>query len=183
MIPQFNQSGVLPPFNPATGPADRAGRSPYKASAVDVVRRFGTTAHRNALLARWLAYRHDLRSLGITSGFQWLDGSFVENVEVTGSRDPRDIDVVTLAHPPAGLDDVAWRRLVDTNLTLFSPKLAKQHYSCDAYFIDLGKAPQYTIEVSFYFGGLFSHQRSTSLWKGLVQVPLVSDDAAAVLLV
>jgi len=179
MIPQFNQSGVLPPFDPALGPNTQAGRSPYKASTVDLVRRFGTSAPRNTLLGGLLEYRKDLRSIGVTEGFQWIDGSFVENVEMTGGRDPRDIDIVTLAHRPAGLNDSDWRSLVSRSGDLFSPKLAKTKYFCDAYFVDLGSPPQYIVEVSSYWSGLFSHQRNTSLWKGLVQVPLVCDDDAA----
>ena len=33
--------------------------------------------------------------IGIGSGFQWLDGSFLENVEMTEKRDPGDLDLVT----------------------------------------------------------------------------------------
>jgi hypothetical protein len=33
----------------------------------------------------------------------------------------------------------------------------------------------------FWFG-LFSHQRETALWKGIVQIELDADDAAAVAL-
>lgn len=33
--------------------------------------------------------------LNIVKGFQWLDSSFLENIEAAESRPPRDLDVLT----------------------------------------------------------------------------------------
>jgi hypothetical protein len=65
----------------------------------EVVLRYGVTAERAAILTGLLDYRAALRNVGIMDGFQWLDGSFVEDVEAIRSRPPSDIDVVTFAHP------------------------------------------------------------------------------------
>ena len=49
-------------------------------------------------MAGFLDFRALLHSLGINTGFQWLDGSFMENVELLEQRAPKDIDVVTLSY-------------------------------------------------------------------------------------
>jgi hypothetical protein len=123
-----------------------------------------------------LDYRAALKKIGVSTGFQLLDGSFVEDVENIRSRPPGDIDVVTFAQP-ASTDKTAWSQLVAQNRDLFSPTLAKAKYKCDAYFIDLSKPAETLVEDTAYFFNLFSHQKNTHTWKGMVKVPLVSDDA------
>lgn len=58
----------------------------------------------------------------------------------------------------------------------------KEVYKCDSYFVDLSKDARYIVEDTMYFYGLFSHQRSTFMWKGLVKVPMRSDDDEALAL-
>jgi hypothetical protein len=65
------------------------------------------------------------------------------------------------------------------NLDVFAPESAKEKYCCDAYFVDLTAKPLVLVDRTRYWFGLFSHQRETSLWKGMLQVPIVSDDVAA----
>ena len=55
----------------------------------------------------------------------------------------------------------------------------KRLFSCDAYFVDLSLHPLYTAEQVAYRDGLFSHQKVKHQWKGMVSIPLQSDDAAA----
>ncbi|MCF5221032.1 hypothetical protein GIW34_22655, partial [Pseudomonas syringae] len=56
--------------------------------------------------------------MGIVSGIQWLNGSFMENVEMLEGRPPNDMDVVTFADVSAAIqqsltaDDV--QKLTDT---------------------------------------------------------------------
>src|SRR5690606_3212200 len=92
-------TGVLPPVNPdnPTGP----DRSPYQVSLVDLVLRFGTSPKRREILDGLLRFREQLHNLGLVTGFQWLDGSFLEEVELLEQRPPHDIDVVTFVEPPA----------------------------------------------------------------------------------
>ena len=174
MIPPFNHSGVLPPF---IGHAhERHGRSPYPVSLKDIASRFAGSEPRKSLFDGFLRYRNELRSIGL-SGFQWLDGSFVEDVETMRRRPPGDIDVVTFAKRPEGVEaDDSWEAFVRTRLDLFVPSEAKRLYHCDAYFVDLHSSqPEWLVKLTSYWSGLFSHQRDTSLWKGMVQVSLEQD--------
>lgn len=125
-----------------------------------------------------IAYRENLRSLGLRDGFQWIDGSFVEQIEFTRSRPPADVDVLTFARRPA-ITTEEWVNLTRTNLQLFDNASVKTQFKCDAYFVDLGINPALIVSDTRYWFGLFSHQRGTSLWKGMLTVPLDSDDIEA----
>ena len=140
-----------------------------------IVSRFGTTQERVNILEGLLKYRQALAAAGITNGIQWLDGSFVENVEQNRSRAPIDIDVVTLASRPV-LHGVSWSEFVHANRHLFDPTQTKQAFKCDAYYIDLSLSPDWVVQQTCYWFGLFTHQRETFLWKGMLSVPLLSDD-------
>jgi hypothetical protein len=146
----------------------------------ELVARFGGSPERKAILMGLLAYRQTLRDRGLHEGFQWIDGSFVENVEVGRGRPPADVDVVTFARRPAAMkDDAPWRTFVMGSPELFDPRVTKKRYLCDAYFVDLDKRSEIVVEDTRYWFGLFSHQRDTSLWKGMLKVPLCSDDDQA----
>jgi hypothetical protein len=71
---------------------------------------------------------------------------------------------------------VARVQFVAAHQRLFDPEEAKAAFDCDAYFVDMNKPAHLLIEDTAYWFGLFSHQRVTALWKGLLQVPLDSDD-------
>lgn len=91
MIPDFDHNGVLPPH---TGdPRVRTDMSPYPVAMLEVVKRFGISAERRVILAGLLQMRADMRAAGI-AGFQWLDGSFCQDIEAQEGRPPGDIDVV-----------------------------------------------------------------------------------------
>lgn len=179
MIPHMNASSVLPPFV-GDEPGVRALMSPYAVSMTQVVERFAISAERIAILRGLLSYRKDLQAAGLIDGYQWLDGSFVEDVEAIRNRPPADIDIVTFSRIPGDID--AKRALTQANLNLFVPQLAKKFYKCDAYIVDLTKKPELLVDDSRYWFGLFSHQRETSLWKGMLKVDMQSDDDAAVLM-
>lgn len=173
MIPSFTASGALPPFvgREAT---DRTGSSPYGTSASEVLSQLGHTPERRQLLAGLLAYRRALRAIGIVDGYQLIDGSFTEDCETVRGRPPDDIDLVTYAKLPVSQADVSPFML--SNLGVFDPTMTKASYSCHAFFIDLGKSPALLVEDTTYWFGLFSHQRVTALWKGMIKLPLASDD-------
>jgi hypothetical protein len=146
----------------------------------DLVNRFATSAERGAILEGLLNYRAVLLNLGIDQGLQWIDGSFVEDVEGTRGAPPRDIDIVTLAHRPASIASPAdWESFVLAHPEVFDSAQAKADFKCDAYYVDLDSSPMQMLEAAVYWHSLFSHQRVTSLWKGILAVPLVSNDAAA----
>jgi hypothetical protein len=170
MLPDFNLSGVLPPFlgaDPASGGA--AAMSPYLTDPVELVNKLNSSPERLTILRGFLDYRRDLMELGF-QGWQWIDGSFVENVEATQGRHPGDIDVVTFTNLPSNLDTQA--KIDAFSLAyahLINPKQAKAKYKCDAYFIQLS-SPRPAVKLASYFLGLFSHQRETAVWKGMLEL-------------
>ena len=143
--------------------------SPYLTTLSQVIERFSTTPNRVRLLRGLLAYRRALYDLGITQGFQWLDGSFLENVESKDKpgeeRMPHDIDVVTFYYPPDG----------ELPLTdeLFTPKATKDKYSVEAYGVPLGEPlDQELVEAISYWHGMWSIRRRDHHAKGFVQIDL-----------
>lgn len=180
MIPSINSSGVLPPFLPGVEPTNSAAMAPYRASITELASEFATTPERVAILKGLLDFRGKMRSAGIDQGFQWIDGSFLEDCERNRGRPPKDVDLVTFARRPYQYQqDADWRAFVAANQDLFNRKEVKAAYSCDAFYVDLFLPPEAVVSRSRYWFGLFSHQRSTYLWKGLIEVPLVDDDAGA----
>lgn len=63
IIPGFLPSGVLPPY--LASPPDRAGHSPYATTTLALVKRFGTSQERRAILHGLLGYRDRLRVKGM----------------------------------------------------------------------------------------------------------------------
>jgi hypothetical protein len=178
-IPPFTASGVLPPYVGAS-PTVEANRSPYRTDVADLCARFATSAHRVAILQGFLAHRAAINGLGIISGFEWCDGSLVENRPAP--TEPGDIDVVIfLRRPATAATDAAFEALVNANLDVFHPARAKAMYHSEAFFVDLDGVPaEQIVARTHYLFGLFSHRRITAEWKGLVQVPLYSPAVDAV---
>jgi hypothetical protein len=178
-IPPWNAEGVLPPINESQPVSTE--RSPYAVSLTDLVLRFGQTDERRKVLDGLLRYRATLHIAGLTHGFQWLDGSFLEHVEVIESRAPNDIDVVTFYQLPAGKSqkDLAaqFPDLFPASAT--AQRALKSTYHVDAYIVDLGMRPERLTQRSAYWYSLWSHRRN-QVWKGFVQIDLVpAEDAAA----
>ena len=175
-IPPWNGSGVLPPIN-STAPTS-ADRSPYTVSLSDFVLRFGTSAQRRQILNGFLQYRKLLHTAGLTIGFQWIDGSFMENVETLEARNPNDLDVVTFFNLPVGLT----QQQVATNVPeLMDRPYLKANYFVDAFVVSLGSQAVSLVERSAYWYSIWSH-RKDSTWKGFLQIDLDPiDDALAAL--
>ncbi len=105
---------------------------------------------------------------GLDRGFQWLDGSFAENIELIESRPPNDIDVVTFYRLPEGATQQSFApRLGD----LFDHDEVKRRYRVDAYWVDLATEPTRLVERSAYWYSMWAHRR-TDAWKGFLQVDL-----------
>lgn len=181
MIPDFDMSNVLPPFT-GRDATNGSSVSPYKATMGEVVQRFGTTSQRHLILDGLLKYRWELYEAGLSSGFQWLDGSFVENIERSEGRSPNDVDVVTFFRRPVPL--AQWRGWCQKNRRLFDSASMKTIYMCDTYGVDLDAEMENVVRSTAYWFGLFSHRRASKLWKGIVQVELdpVGRDASASIL-
>lgn len=159
-IPAFDHNDVLPPH--MGDPRTAAQLSPYPVSSEEVCRHFATNAERRNILRSWLMFRGRCTQMTILNGFQWLDGSFLENVERSERRAPRDLDVVTFFEPPT--DSAAQGRLLanlQTNFREFLyPVLSKANFQLDHYPVNL-RPPQSAalVENTRYWSGLFSHRR------------------------
>jgi hypothetical protein len=142
----------------------------------DLVLRFGTSDERRQILDGLLYYRAELYAVGITTGFQWLDGSFLEEIEKLEARAPRDVDVVTFFELPAGQTQAD---VLNRNRNLFDRKKTKAAYRVDAFPLCLGGAAKPLIERSTCWYSLWSHRRDLR-WKGYLEVGLsAAEDAAA----
>lgn len=173
-IPQFTVDGILPPYVGATAAEASSGMSPYLTSPIEVVERFGTSLRRCRILRDWLQHRQELREIGIVSGFQWLDGSFVED------REPNDLDLVTFVFRPEGLEDHStWGNWITPHLALFDREQIRSRLKLDFFVVDMGGHPEAIVDTSRYWLGLFSHKRTTNQWKGMLKVRLDADDGAA----
>jgi len=181
MIPAFGLGSVLPPFLEDDAVGEFLPRSPYMSTMTDLIRRFATSPERAEILRGLKAFRDAIREVGFQEGFQWIDGSFVEDCEAVKGRPPGDVDVVSLLHRPIPHSgDEQWTMfVVQYGDNLLDQAYCKVNFACDAYFIDLDIPPRAVSEQTAYWFGLFSHQRDTFRWKGLVQVDLQSDDEAA----
>ena len=171
-IPGWNSQGLLPPVDVNSQPMSEA-RSPYPVSLKDVVTRFATSQERNRILDGLLSYRAALHALGLVEGFQWLDGSFTEDVETLQQRAPNDIDVVSFVQTPSGF--CPSREVLQA---LISPA-TKARFKVDAYFVDMNLPPAQLAILSVYWYSLWAHRRS-HVWKGFLQIDLapVEDPAA-----
>lgn len=178
-IPDWNAQGVIPPINNLQ--PTLADRSPYTVSLTDVVLRFGLSAERRTVLDGFLRYRAALHAAGLAQGFQWLDGSFLEHVEMLESRPPNDIDVVTFYRLPAGKTQVGLQvqapDIFPNNRA--SQQTMKANYHVDVYAVHLGMVSERLVERGTYWYSMWSHRRN-QIWKGYVQVDLApTEDADA----
>lgn len=174
MIPVSTLQGILPPFI-AGDPTLSTNMSPYRSTMKAFVERFGTSPERLTIISGLLDYRAALMACGFT-GFQWLCGSFVENVESIRGRPPKDVDVVSIINrPPEFAEDEKWIEFIDgSNGALLDSQAMKKAHSCDAWVIDMNDPAIDVVNQTRFWYGLFSHQRMTSAWKGMVVVELNS---------
>ncbi|NEI70496.1 hypothetical protein GR212_13020 [Rhizobium lusitanum] len=155
----------------------------------EFVQAFATSIERKSLLRNLIAYRALIATDGYERGYQFFDGSFVENVEVTRGRAPKDIDVFTMLHAPQKyLDSFAlWQGpgFQFWSSEIADQKLNKERFSLDTYALLIEDAPlDRMLEQVMYWYSLFSHQRDTFAWKGFVAVSFdrAQDDEALALI-
>jgi hypothetical protein len=166
-----------------------ADRSPYFVTMLDFVRTFATSGERKALLRNLIAYRDLIAADDYQSGIQFLDGSFVENVEATRGRAPKDIDIFSMLHAPQKyLADMSlWQ---SHGFPFWSSEIAdlkknQERFSLDTYALLIEEAPLgVMLQQVMYWNSLFSHQRETFAWKGFVAVSFDrAQDAEALALI
>jgi hypothetical protein len=115
-IPDWTPEGVLPPLTDSNPTS--ADRSPYRVSLTDFITHFGINSQRLTILSGLLSYRALWHAAGITEGFQWIDGSYIENIEILENRTPADVDLVTFFRIPSGLTQA---ELINSAPLLFNP--------------------------------------------------------------
>jgi hypothetical protein len=176
-IPDWSPLGVLPPINvlsPTSG-----DRSPYKVSLTDFILRFNTSEERSRILEGYLRYRKAFHDIGLISGFQWIDGSFLEQIEILEGRSPRDIDVVTFFNLPHCKSQID---VLGLNPRLFKPECKdeiKNEFHVDGQFVLLSAPPGRLVDRSAYWYSVWGHRREGT-WKGFLQIDLSqAEDATA----
>lgn len=174
VIPQWDMHGVLPPM---IGYGDNALRSPYRVSLPDVIHRFGNYSTRTIILDGFLRFRARLHAIGLTEGYQWLDGSFVEDTELLLNRQPGDIDVVTFYKEPTGVTQEA---LLDGHPDIFSYEQEKvkariESFKVDSYIFSLSGDPAYLHEQTCLWHDTWSKRRN-NVRKGYVSIDLDPKD-------
>ena len=165
-IPNFDHNLVMPPHlgNPAI-PDDV---SPFKCTTLELCDKFSTSPKRIEILKGLLSFRSSLQTLGLVDGFQWLDGSFLEDVETRERRSPNDLDIVTVYWGY----DAAFQNNIVHNFPEFADSiLSKQNYLLDHYTFNASSAPITTVNYARYWVQLFSHNRD-AVWKGMLQIEL-----------
>lgn len=179
-IPDFDHNMVLPPHR--GNPATRSDVSPYPCTSLELCRHFATTAERKQILQKFLEFRHELRAHGLLNGYQWIDGSFVEDVEVRESRSPNDLDVLTIYW---GHDGTFQKNLATAFPAFANRDQAKADFQLDHFPVDAGFSPEVTVEQIRYWLQLFTHNRD-GVWKGMLKIdlntPQEDTDAKAFLL-
>lgn len=177
-LPSWDHTGVMPPVRPGVD-GHSPDRSPYISSLSEVTHNFALSRERIQILKGLLSYRSKLHEAGLVSGFQWLDGSYTEHVEVLEGRAPRDIDVVTFFHLPVGDTQ---RTFAEAHPNLFNHTHVKKAFCVDSYYFPLlgATTTPHTIKQVSYWYSMWSHRR-TGQWKGFVQVDLSPDEDADVM--
>lgn len=174
-IPAFDGIlNVLPPHLGKNGKIENL--SPYQCTMQEVCERFAMSPERIAILRGVLALRTELWNLNIR-GFQWMDGSFAEDIEVQENRPPGDIDIVTFFGTTDG--GKLFQERLRRDPSLLQRAHVKATYHADHFWLPLGTDPVSLVEQTRYWYGLFSHRRDRT-WKGMLRVVLSeTDDQAA----
>jgi hypothetical protein len=166
-IPKWTGEGLIPPIDDRN-PTGR-NRSPYRVGLKEFIARFATTSPRMKILDGYLRLRKLLHEHGFCSGFQWVNGSFVENAEAVRGRPPMDIDVVSFLAEPA----------LTTNLTVedaLDADMVKNSFFVDHYMVELNLPSRLLVREAAYWFGVWSHRRTTNQWKGFLQIDLEADE-------
>lgn len=177
IIPEFDHNHVLPPH--VGNPTNRNHVSPYLCSIEEFCERFGTTKKRLKILIGFLEFRLEIYKLELIGAFQWLDGSFTENIETSENRSPNDIDVITLFKDFHNIDTI---NILETTFPEFtSSNSSKEKYFVDHYPFPYADDPDTTVEMTRYWIQLFSHNR-LGVWKGMLKLEFNNKEQESALL-
>jgi hypothetical protein len=175
-IPPFDSIlNILPPH--LGNPCQKTDLSPYSCTIEEICDRFATSDRRKEILEGLLSFREKILGIGV-NGFQWLGGSFLEDIEAQEGRDPGDIDAVTFVAQPGKSADLLETLKVEPQL--LKRAFVKSTFHTDHYWVPLESDPPLLVSNARYWYGLFSHRRDQQ-WKGMLVVDLVdlNEDQAA----
>ena len=166
MIPSFDHNRVLPPH--LGQPTLRNQISPYPTNSLEIAQRFATSLERIQILTGFFSFRLKLTELGLIDGFQWLDGSFLEDVESQANRPPNDLDVVTFlgATSPQTI-----ARVLEEFPTFTDFEQTRRQFLLDHQVVELSYGGELIVTSTHYYSQLFSHTREGT-WKGMLHLPL-----------
>jgi hypothetical protein len=170
-IPKHTVGGKLPPFLGAEPGGQKALQSPYRTTLEEFIAKFATSDRRRTIADGLIRFRRELRSVGLTA-IQWLDGSYIDVM----SREPNDVDVVSLIQAPAAWDKGIPPEAAEKIAALTDRPAVKAKYSVDALYVELGGDQVSLAREIAYWYGLFSHARETFAWRGILEVELASAD-------
>ena len=143
---QFDELGFIKPYNV------------QDLNLSDFERYFSINQHRKLLFDEYLMFLERLKSLGIESFNQWIDGSFV-----TQKNFPKDIDVVTFV-------DTTIYREIENELLL----LTRLFENVDCYFVEVYPSDSKKFFITqtdeSYWFHLFQGTRKPRIKKGFVQI-------------
>ncbi len=163
-IPDFDHNLVLPPH--LGNPTFMADISPYKCTTLQLCEKYATSQKRIDILKGFISFRQKLYNHNVFNGFQWIDGSFLEDVATREKREPNDLDVVTLYWGY----DIAFQKDLMVKFPEFADnRLSKNSYLIDHFPFDISITPFITVDMTRYWMQLFSHNRD-GVWKGMLQI-------------
>ncbi|KAF2512823.1 hypothetical protein EYY60_06865 [Flavobacterium zhairuonense] len=166
MIPKFDHNFVIPPH--LGNPTSKEHLSPYCCTTLELCQTFVTSQNRIEILKGLLSFRKKMNDFGITQGFQWLDGSFTEDVENRENRPPNDLDLVTFF---GGISIEHQEIILKEFIEFGDSQTAKLNYKLDHYPVDYCYSPDVTVELTRYWIQLFTHNR-LGIWKGILRLEL-----------
>lgn len=168
----WNIHGVIPPIADGED-GSSPNRSPYQINIVEFVKKFSYSRERCSIIAKFLDYRQKIYQLEINQGFQWVDGSFTENVEQSRQRPPNDIDLVNFFYQPPHITE----EFLAEHGYIFEHDIVKRNYLVDSYWVNLSvDDKEHIVKQTAYWYSMWSHQRDTDIWKGFYQIPLTPED-------
>lgn len=175
-IPDFNNQGLLPPYNGEREDMHQA--SPYPATTLELCQKFGSTPQRREILHGYLKFRSLLHQLQVVEGFQWVDGRFLEQDTPKGDG-PEYIQVVTFCKDSPLFEDPTFDE-ISAPLTAPLEDIRKQ-FRVDPLLVSLDWPLQDVISHTRHYSGLLSHQQETGVWKGMLEIKLhtLKEDAKA----
>ncbi len=163
-LPAWEVNGFLPSVS-EDHPTSSRNRSPYHLSLLEMVEYFGFSPERCRLLEGLLDFRAELHQAGLIRGVQWINGSFVENVEAWENLSPNDIDIVTFYRMPNGHTQ---QSLLADFPTLFDGHWVESH-ALDTYFVFMNpSSPESVVRHAAYWYSLWFRTRGGS-WKGFLE--------------